>query len=101
LLDCSLFAQILIDSNEIGIYPTCDAQCGAALCRGALDSLAERAREAQLEPQRLAVSAAGAAIVDELARPASFDGAWLGRFPGTETVIVSGPIAGLPTGPAD
>ncbi len=101
VVDCSLFAQILIDSNEIGIYPRCDLACGAELCRSALDSLAQRAREAQLEPQRLAVSAAGPAIVDELARPASFDGAWLGRFPGTETVIVSGPIAGLPTGPAD
>lgn len=100
LLDCNALAEALFNSNKEGIYPGCDESCGAELCTSALAALTQSARDAALDPQVLEVSAAGPAVVDELARPASFEGTWLGSFPGGERAL-SGSIDGEPTGAAD
>jgi hypothetical protein len=76
-LSCDDLGRVLLGAETYG-DGACDAACLSALCRGALDTMWQRARAALNSVARLDVTAAGDAEIDAQARPVAFTGRWVG-----------------------
>ncbi len=95
LVSCELLAEILVsDLENAQALSECDADCMSELCDAALVELAQRTDDASDAEQRLQLSAAGAALVDDEARLLSFEGSWRGTFPDGESFAVGGSVTG-------
>jgi hypothetical protein len=95
LVSCQVLAESLVADVESGlVFFDCDTTCTSELCEAALVELAERAQGASETEQRLRLSAAGAARVDDEARLVSFEGSWRGTFPEGESFAVGGAVRG-------
>ena len=98
VLDCEILAKSLTpDETAPYVFGECDGACAQALCEDALDTLEERLWTASDAEQELQLSATGAALVDDEARPVSFSGTWRGTFPLGESSAVGGAVAGSKT----
>ncbi|MBK7581852.1 MAG: hypothetical protein IPI67_16790 [Myxococcales bacterium] len=94
---CKKVAQTLVANGTAPgeAFNKCDASCCETLCEAAMNSLWQKASEASAEPlapsASLVIAATANAIVDDLARPSSFSGTWVGNFSsGKNTEPVAG-----------
>jgi hypothetical protein len=97
ILDCPGLGTELAESVDAAgeAFDTCDSSCLQAHCETAFDSLWTRVAEASAAaPATLQLSAAGAAKVDEAARPVAFDGSWLGTLDAGSPASLGGPAWG-------
>ncbi|HMR11249.1 MAG TPA: hypothetical protein PKA88_35960, partial [Polyangiaceae bacterium] len=100
-LPCVDVAQVIAEAGKDATlaHGNCDSVCMRALCEAGVASIWTAARDASAsttaQEASLAISATGAAIVDDQSRPASFEGSWVGNFSvGTATSNVGGAING-------
>ncbi len=100
-LPCTDVAQVIAETGKDPVFAHagCDALCVRSLCESAVSTIWTTARDASAstvpEIGSLVISATGTALVDDNARPASFNGNWVGNFNvGETTTSVGGPITG-------
>lgn len=83
-IDCASIAGTLTaTSDSQTAFSGCNAACMEDLCRSALARLWLRAKDASVRLNRfgnLSLNAAGAASVDEYARPTGIAGSWIGML---------------------
>jgi hypothetical protein len=76
-------------------FDTCMSSCGEALCQQALASMWERGIAAADDLGVVDVAASGAALVDDVAEPASMTGSWVGDLTALGTsCVVKGAASG-------
>ncbi len=99
-LSCTTVAATLTGAPGPA-YDGCEASCVEALCKSALTAMWQRAVDASgtVSPaSTLEITAAGAAAVDDEARPSAFDGQWVGTLEdGTAAESLSGSVVGVPS----
>jgi hypothetical protein len=81
-IDCAGIAKTLT-STQPAAFTGCNGVCVETLCRSALSRLWDRARDASVRAGKLgnlSVNAAGAASVDDHARPIGMTGTWIGAL---------------------
>ncbi len=103
IADCNAVAGALTGQGQYEAFAGCDKLCVASLCRGGVTLMWQRARDASgndWSTGTLDVGATGAAMVDDVAAPRSFDGTWIGKLAlGPTAVSVSGPASGVAAHP--
>jgi hypothetical protein len=98
-IDCDGLAATLVGGGGSS-YQGCDVGCTAALCREALETRWQAARDASMTAGKelhVAMTASAHATVGDTAEPTGFDGAWVGQVTSTPPGIalrLGGPAHG-------
>ncbi len=95
-VDCAGIGAALAGAADPpdSVYADCNVTCAAGLCEAALVELWQRVRTASTAWSTFSLTAVGAAGVDDEARPASFEGTWLGTLEASTTQSLGGPARG-------
>ncbi|MEZ4225016.1 MAG: hypothetical protein R3B13_28945 [Polyangiaceae bacterium] len=100
-LSCTNVANALVESGNDPNYAHagCETTCMRALCEAAVKRLWQRARDVSAltagQTGSWLITATGTATVDDQARPASFDGSWVGSFGvGSSSANLGGNVSG-------
>jgi hypothetical protein len=98
IADCAALGQALATGSADESFSGCDAVCTEELCDGALEALWHGVQNARSDTVTLSITGSAQALVDDLARPKTLTGSWLGTLAGGQSGALVGPIRGAAHG---